>query len=298
VALLLPSPLMMPRLPITPPLVVALMVMGLAGWGRAEADTSSSMDFVRYAMKLRESAIQKIEPEVVVSGGNPLGFNRYPWRKGIVTTVFWVGERPTANNPVPNYKSSWDPNWAANFGGMDNPDPERRRNFIPMNFKPRQNPFYVALPYNDVTHGFTKPEARKVIPWFRQAFERPGKSVLKGRWIAVRHGNRIAYAQWEDCGPFRTDHYQYVFGDPKTGAWERPKPNLNQGAGLDVSPAVRDYLGLVGKDACDWKFVEFKDVPAGPWSKYGDNNTFVLRDRRENLFLVDRNNAYSAKTRQ
>src|SRR5437763_10150962 len=27
---------------------------------------------------------------------------RYPWKKEIVTTVFWIGEKPTANNPVPN----------------------------------------------------------------------------------------------------------------------------------------------------------------------------------------------------
>ena len=37
---------------------------------------------------------------------------QYPWKRGIVTTVFWIGERPTANNPVPNYKSSWDLRWA------------------------------------------------------------------------------------------------------------------------------------------------------------------------------------------
>lgn len=214
---------------------------------------------------------------------------QYPWKRGIVTTVFWIGERPTARNPVPNYKSSWDLRWAKNYGGFDNPDPSQRRNYIPVRFVPRQNPFYVALPYNDVTRGTTKPEARRAIPWFNQAFERPGKSVLKGRWVAIKRGNKICYAQWEDCGPFRTDHWQYVFGN------QRPLPNLNQGAGLDVSPAVRDYLGMHGKDVTDWKFVEARDVPAGPWTKYGNNNTFVLQRRGANLFLVDRNNAYGAR---
>ena len=33
---------------------------------------------------------------------------RYPWKKNIVTTVFWVGEQPSGNNPVPNRRSSWD----------------------------------------------------------------------------------------------------------------------------------------------------------------------------------------------
>jgi len=251
-----------------------------------EASASLVSEFEKIAMALREKAISKLEPPVV-SGPSGMSFNRYPWKRNIVTTVFWVGEQPTKNNPVPNCKSSWDQHWHKNFGGYDNPDPSMRRNFLPKNFIPRQNPFYVALPYNDVTKGKTKPEAPKVIPWFREAFEKPGRSVCKGRWVAIRHNNRIAYAQWEDCGPFRTDHWQYVFGN------ERPRPNLNQGAGLDVSPAVRDYLGMKGKDVCDWKFVDAREVPNGPWTRYGDNNTFVLKNRGANLHVADRNNARS-----
>jgi hypothetical protein len=41
---------------------------------------------------------------------------------------------------------------------------------------------------------------------------------------------------------------------------------LNKGAGLDVSPAVRDYLQLNETDVTDWRFVEFSEVPRGPWS--------------------------------
>jgi hypothetical protein len=201
---------------------------------------------------------------------------RYPWRRGIITTIFWIGERPMGNNPVPNFRSSWDKYWYYSYGGYDNPDPGSRRNFIPINFVPRQNPFYFALPYDDVEGGHTKYEASRVIPWFKQAFVRDGQTVLKDRWIAVRRGNKVCYAQWEDCGPFRTDDWRYVFGN------ESPRPNLNQGAGLDVSPAVRDYLGLGTKDACDWKFVEFREVPPGPWAMYGDNNTFVILRRRNN----------------
>ncbi len=255
----------------------------------AESTVSASADFYKYAEKLREKALLKVEPQVVSASKFRFGFSRYDWKRNIVTTVFWVGEDPSQNNPVSNYKSSWDQEWTRNFGGYDDPDPAARKDYLPKKFTPRQNPFYVALPYNDVTRGTTKPESRKAIPWFREAFERPGKSVCKGRWLAIRHKNRIAYAQWEDCGPFRTDHWQYVFGN------ERPKMNLNGGAGLDVSPAVRDYLGMSGKDVCDWKFVDFKDVPPGPWAKHGDNNTFVLQKRGEDLMTADRNNAYGAK---
>lgn len=274
-----------------------VLATGLMGTVTATAATASSnasaqnsrysnkAEFASYAEKLRESALLKMEPRVQVrtsgrtvqlpstSTSSRRHAGRHPWKTNIVTTVFWVGERPTARNPTPNHASSWDPKWASNYGGYDNPDTGARRGYIPAGFVPRQNPFYIALPYNDVTRGTTKPEARFVIPWFKDAFERPGKSVCRSRWIAVRHRGRVAYAQWEDCGPFRTDHWQYVFGN------ERPKANLNQGAGLDVSPAVRDFLGMANKDVCDWKFVEFSEVPFGPWSRYGDNNTFVQKAR-------------------
>jgi hypothetical protein len=230
---------------------------------------SSSEDFAKFAMKLRESALSQIEPKVFVptTSGNRGISGRYPWKTGIVTTIFWVGESATQNNPVHNRSSSWDSDWSGSFGGYDNPDPSARRNFLPVNFIPKQNPFYVALPYNDVSLGHFKPEARKVVPWFAQAFERDGKSVCRDRWVAIRKGGRICYAQWSDCGPFRTDHWEYVFGN------DRPKANLNKGAGLDVSPAVRDFLGLGPMDVTDWKFVEVRDVPNGPWVLHGENNT-------------------------
>ena len=98
----------------------------------------------------------------------------------------------------------------------------------------------------------------------------------------ARSGNRIAYAQWEDAGPFRTDHWQYVFGN------ERPKPNLNKGAGLDVSPAVRDYLGLKQTEVTDWRFVDVNEVPRGPWATLGENNTFVISSRKKGVKVTER----------
>ena len=195
---------------------------------------------------------------------------RYEWKQNICTTVFWIGERPSDNNPVPNRASSWDENWARSYGGMDNPDPDERKGFLPAAFKPKQNPFYVALPYNDMTSNGHKAEARKVIPWFKTDYENRHKSVCKGRWIAIRKGDRVCYAQWEDAGPFCTDDADYVFGDAK------PKPNANSNAGLDVSPAVRDYLGLDGTDLTDWRFVDLEEIPHGPWADHGDNNDFVM----------------------
>jgi len=200
---------------------------------------------------------------------------RYPWKRSIVTTVFWIGERPSGNNPVPNRTSAWDKQWTRNYGGFDDPNPAHRSNYIPVKFTPRQNPFYCALPYNDKARTGHRPEAPRVVPWFKEAYQGPAISTCKDRWIAIRKGNRTAYAQWEDAGPFRTDHWQYVFGN------ERPRLNLNKGAGLDVSPAVRDYLTLKQTDVTDWKFVAFSEVPRGPWSTHGENNTFVINDRKK-----------------
>lgn len=206
---------------------------------------------------------------------------RYPWKRQIVTTVFWIGEKPTENNPVPNKASSWDTEWSKSYGGFDDPNPANRSNYIPAKFTPRQNPFYCALPYNDKAKDGHRPEASRIVPWFSEAYQGPTVSVCKDRWVAIRKGNKIVYAQWEDAGPFRTDHWQYVFGN------ERPKPNLNKGAGLDVSPAVRDYLGLNETDVTDWQFVDFKDVPRGPWSTHGENNTFVINDRKDAVRLAE-----------
>jgi hypothetical protein len=250
----------------------------------AQSQRQSHKDFVSYAMQLRVRALHRVEPKVVMSPTKLVRFGtasaltgpgagavtgQYPWKLNIMTTVFWVGEQADFDNPVPNDKSAWDGDWSSSYGGYDNPDSGARRNFIPIDFLPRQNPFYVALPYNDVDDHHTKPEAAQVVPWFKKAFVRDGQSVCKGRWVAIRHGNRVCYAQWEDAGPFRTDDWQYVFGN------ECPKSNRNQDAGLDVSPAIRDYLDIGGMDACDWKFVDFCHVPEGPWMRYSDKSTFV-----------------------
>ena len=195
-----------------------------------------------------------------------------PWKKDITATIFWVGEAPSGANKTPNHKSSWDTKWQANYGGFDNPDPKARAGYRPKAFIPKQNSFYVALPYNDlISYKAHKPEASRVIPWFKYHFTRPGKTVCKGQWVQIIHNGKSCYAQWEDCGPWHTDDYEYVFGN------QRPKTRKNGGAGIDISPAVRDYLDLQSGEKCHWRFVPFQRIPHGPWALYGTNNPF--RDR-------------------
>ncbi len=196
----------------------------------------------------------------------------YPWHFDITATYFYIGERPTKNNPTPNTASSWDSAWDDNYGGYDDPDPARRcpRTYAPLAFTPQLNPFYVALPYNDIQQGGPKPEAEKVIPWYHRDKEGKYESVCRGTWVQIYYNGRYCFAQWEDCGPFVTDDWQYVFGNA------RPKNTANKGAGIDISPAVRDYLGIKGGTAnVHWRFVDFSLVPGGPWARFGKDNPFV-----------------------
>jgi hypothetical protein len=51
---------------------------------------------------------------------------------------------------------------------------------------------------------------------------------------------------------------------------------------------VRDYLGLKQTDVTDWRFVDFGEVPQGPWSTLGENNTFVINSRKKGLKITER----------
>ena len=65
--------------------------------------------------------------------------------KSTMTTLFWVGEPSDADNYfIPNDVSYWYNQWQLSFGGVD--DPEHRNGYWPAEFKPHENPFYVALP--------------------------------------------------------------------------------------------------------------------------------------------------------
>ena len=198
-----------------------------------------------------------------------LGFERYTiknpaynWRKDIVATVFWVGEEPRPGNPVGNDKSSWDPYWQQTYGGYD--DPVNRNGYLPAGFYPLQSPFYVALPFNDIDPktGVLREGADDYIPWFWEHYRGPGLTVLNGRWVEIRFGDRRCFAQWRDVGPFRTDDVDYVFGV------HRPLPNRNENAGIDLSPAVRDALGLRSGQKVDWRFVDESELAPGPWDSW------------------------------
>ncbi len=188
--------------------------------------------------------------------------------RDVVATIFWVGEGADASNGfISNAESAFDGRWLAHYGGVDAPSP--RQGYLPARFTPKENPFYFALPYSDLDDdGARKQNAPLVIPWAASRAWAPSESMVKNRWMRITapKTGRTCYAQWEDAGPGVYDDFQYVFG---SAAPSNPFPldGLAVASALDVSPAVRDCLG-VNADVLrlDWQFVADADVPAGPWT--------------------------------
>jgi hypothetical protein len=201
-----------------------------------------------------------------------------PIHTRITATVFWIGEPQGNGSSENNALSAWDDSWLAHYGGVDDPNTLRRaaNDYFPAGFTPKENPFYVDLPYDDFDDGgVPRPSRLRVVPWARRyagriaSFEKRGRpfSIVKNHWVKLMRNGKVCYAQWEDTGPYVYDDAAYVFGrnDP------RPRSRVAQNAGMDVSPAVRDCLAFHGFDNADnalaWQFVAAATVPPGPWRK-------------------------------
>ncbi len=161
------------------------------------------------------------------------------WHKDITGTYFDIAEYPTP-------QTAWN--------DMDALD---------------ENPFYLALPFNDR------------VPGFREY------GSCKNRWVevvVVSTGQR-GFGQWEDVGPWFVNDVNYVFdstgktrpfselhegeywniycGDQGSGV-RKPRRILNS-AGIDLSPALANAIGLGGKNQVNWRFVDASQVADGPW---------------------------------
>jgi hypothetical protein len=185
----------------------------------------------------------------------------YFLHQNVSTTYFWVGEDANSDNGnISNSPSAWDEDWVKHYGGVD--DPKKRQGYFPAKFTPKENPFYFALPYNDFDEkGEHKKDIFQLAAWAKGQKVSGLVSLCKNRWIKIIKGGQAAYAQWEDVGPFLENDVAYVFG------MATPKSKTNNHAGLDVSPAVRDFLKLSDIDKTSWQFVDFSQVPEGPWKK-------------------------------
>jgi len=80
--------------------------------------------------------------------------------------------------------------------------------------------------------------------------------------VEIKLDDRSCFAQWRDIGTCGEDDFGFVFGDSL-----KPRNKFDARAGLDVSPAVWHYLGMTENQVASWRFVDARDVPAGPWTE-------------------------------
>ncbi len=194
----------------------------------------------------------------------PAPTSAYPLHTNITATVFWVGEPVGGGSSEDNALSAWDDEWQDSFGGFD--DPENRNGYYPVGFTPKENPFYLDLPYNDFDDdGERRSNAFSVVPWAGDKSWSDEESLMKNRWVKVIRNGVTCYGQIEDAGPYEYNDYAYVFGSDN----RRPASQEANNAGMDVSPALRDCLKFNGlnndENKVSWQFVRASEVPSGPW---------------------------------
>ncbi|MGO4493261.1 hypothetical protein AB4Y86_14385 [Arthrobacter sp. 2YAF22_2] len=243
----------------------------------------------------------------------------YPTHTNVISTTFWVGEIFNASladgsQVCSTYSSQWafqhtgvnlgtTPASASGcpgsiYGGCDGVSSGTGTNFtcsteardasngyFPKNQpQPKENPFYLDLPYDDVNDTVAFQQRCSVIPWAASDnaatgvdhCKDPNYSYMKNRWVKLSGPNgNVCYGQIQDAGPSSGTAYHdagYVFGSQNL----RPanadfSTDATQGAGMDVSPALNGCLGFAelngSGDHVSWSFVDRANVPAGPWLK-------------------------------
>lgn len=233
-----------------------------------------------------------------------------PWDRfehtDIVATTFWVGEVFDASSPDGSQVcSTYDAVWAFHWSGVDagrvpddaagcagailggcdgvrgpggacGTEPRVAANgFFPSDagILPRENPFYLDVPFDDLNDPLGFAMRCAVVPWAHEVpVERCADrsfSYMKDRWVRILGPNgRTCYGQVEDAGPSHGGMYHdaaYVFGPTDA----RPSQQRWNNAGMDVSPALNGCLGFTElegvNDRVSWSFVDANDVPPGPW---------------------------------
>ena len=180
--------------------------------------------------------------------------DEYILHENIYATFFWAGEEASGDNSyIPNDVSAWDEDWELHYGGYD--DPDCRNGYYPCGFTPGENPFYFAIPYNDFSDEGERKANAQQIPWY---YDAPWDvSLMKNRWIEITYEGTTCYAQQEDTGPYNEDDFDYVFngGSP------------TYSVGIDLSPAMKTCLEMPDNGYVDWKFIDYENVPQGPWKE-------------------------------
>src|SRR5947207_14531352 len=88
---------------------IAVIISSVAGLFTHSAPAAVPGGLIKLSKKSSKSQgdnLLKVDPYMSAAKADPPFLSkpgeRFPWKKQIVTTVFWIGEKPTANNPVTN----------------------------------------------------------------------------------------------------------------------------------------------------------------------------------------------------
>ena len=247
---------------------------------------------------------------------------KYPWHNNIVATTFWIGEIFDENLADGSQVcSAYDSSWAYHYsglnigkvsenssgcsgsivGGCDGVIENKNGNqtcqtesraksngYFPTQFVPKENPFYLDLPYDDLNDAVAFSNRCQDIPWANEKSyvghcTDKNFSYMKNRWVKMIGPNgNTCYGQIEDAGPSHDGLYhdtKYVFGIGDT----RPLQKEFNNAGLDVSPALNGCLGFSELDGQDdkvsWQFINDTSVPDGPWKRVITNSQVILKSQ-------------------
>lgn len=252
-----------------------LFITGLAGIllvAGAAAAATGSLAQAPASKRRHPPTTVNLRPVELPSAPSP-SIGAYPVHTGITATVFWIGEPVGNGSTNDNSVSAYDDNWLADYGGFDDYRSFRSPPYFP-SFMPRENPFYLDLPFDDINNKQARAVRLSVVPWASQyAAQLAGKapfSLMKNRWVRLWRvdalGTHECFGQIEDAGPYVYDDAAYVFGAGNV----RPRSTQAANAGLDVSPALRDCLHFDTlndqNNRVSWQFVDRADVPSGPWT--------------------------------
>jgi hypothetical protein len=243
-----------------------------------------------------------LTPAALAGGPVKSADRTYPWHTNIVATTFWVGELfnssvSDGSQVCSTYDSKWAYHWSglstgkvpksasgcagSPSGGCDGiagskgkcaTEARKASNgYFPSKATPKENPFYLDLPYDDINDSRAFKTRCTDIPWAAGSSrcKDANFSYMKNRWVhIVGPSGRDCYGQIEDAGPSHGSLYHdaaYVFG---SGDVKPAQKQFNR-AGMDVSPALNGCLGFRELDGdtdhVKWRFVD--DPPAGPWTK-------------------------------
>ena len=161
------------------------------------------------------------------------------------------------------------------------PESARRSNYMPVKFTPRQNPFYCALPYNDKARTAIDRKRRASFPGFKEA---TGPRCFYLQRSMDRHSQRQPYGLCA-MGRRRPVPHRSLAIRVRQRTTET---QLEQGRRSRCFTCCARLPRIKGNGCDRLEVCRFQGSAAWPWSTHGENNTFVINDRKKGKALAEK----------